>query len=159
MIALRTSITWNCSKLLLILLSNIHLYISTHPNSQKALLRLSCLKVAGWLIAVQRVFLTLPPTLISNTPVSQRSPNKPFLWHFSLGQLSANHPGTVPLEQARLDPKVAFKESRVTKIDRLLPVGTMNLHSTFQAKPAIAFGDAVRSHTSTQTTGQLKAIT
>lgn len=71
---------------------------------------------------------------------------------------SANHPSAVPLEQAKPDLKVAFEESRITKIDRFLPVGSMNVHSTFHAKPAIGFWNALRSQTSKQTSVQRKAI-
>lgn len=52
---------------------------------------------------------------------------------------SAKHPSTVPPEQAKSDLRVAFKESQVTKINSCFPVGSMNVHSTFHAKPAAGF--------------------
>ncbi len=80
----------------------------------------------------------------SSQPERCSNPNI-FLW-----VNSANHPGTVPLEQAKPDLKVAFEERRVTEIDKFLPVESMNVHSTFHAKPATGFWETLRSQKSKQ---------
>lgn len=52
----------------------------------------------------------------------------------------------MPPEQAKFELEVVCEESQVTKIDRFLPVGSMNVHSAFHAKTAISFLEILRSH-------------
>ena len=57
----------------------------------------------------------------------------------SPGCHSTNRPGILPPQQTKCELKVAFEESRVRKINRFLPVGSMTVDSRFGAKLAIRF--------------------